>query len=80
MGRHAGEAPIANLSKTLPGLRGSHVLNGCGHWVQQERLREVNELLVKFVKGSERADFSRGDHRPLDIPRLARSDRRGDVS
>jgi len=35
----------------LPGLRGSHVLNGCGHCVQDERLREVNELLVKFVKG-----------------------------
>jgi pimeloyl-ACP methyl ester carboxylesterase len=30
-------------------LRGSHVLSGCSHWVQQERPREVNELLVKFV-------------------------------
>jgi hypothetical protein len=46
-----GGAAIANFSKTLPGLRGSHVLSGCGHWVQQERPREVNELLVKFVKG-----------------------------
>jgi pimeloyl-ACP methyl ester carboxylesterase len=27
------------------------VLSGCGHWVQQERAHEVNELLVKFVKG-----------------------------
>jgi pimeloyl-ACP methyl ester carboxylesterase len=46
-----GGAAIANFNKTLPGLRGSHVLSGCGHWVQQERAHEVNELLVKFVKG-----------------------------
>ena len=46
-----GGAAIATFSRTLPGLRGSHVLSGCGHWVQQERPREVNELLVKFVKG-----------------------------
>jgi pimeloyl-ACP methyl ester carboxylesterase len=46
-----GGAAIANFSKTLPGLRGSHVLSGCGHWVQQERSREVNELLTKFVAG-----------------------------
>jgi len=46
-----GGAAIANFSKTLPGLRGSHVLSGCGHWVQQERPREVNELLVKFMQG-----------------------------
>jgi pimeloyl-ACP methyl ester carboxylesterase len=46
-----GGAAIANFNKTLPGLRGSYVLSGCGHWVQQERAHEVNELLVKFVKG-----------------------------
>ena len=50
-GEKDGGVAIANFSKTLPGLRGSHVLSGCGHWVQQERPREVNELLVKFVKG-----------------------------
>ena len=44
-----GEAAIANFGKTMPDLRGSHVLSGCGHWVQQERAQEVNELLVKFV-------------------------------
>jgi pimeloyl-ACP methyl ester carboxylesterase len=46
-----GEAAIANFGKTLPGLRGCHILPGCGHWVQQERAEEVNELLVKFVAG-----------------------------
>lgn len=42
---------FSNFSKTLPALRGSHILSGCGHWVQQERPREVNDLLVKFVNG-----------------------------
>ncbi|HVN29239.1 MAG TPA: alpha/beta hydrolase [Candidatus Binataceae bacterium] len=46
-----GAGAISNFNKTLPALRGSHILPGCGHWVQQERPREVNELLVKFVKG-----------------------------
>ena len=44
-----GSPAIANFNKTLPALRGSHILSGCGHWVQQERPREVNELLLKFV-------------------------------
>jgi len=34
-----GGAAIATFSRTLPGLRGSHVLSGCGHWVPQERNR-----------------------------------------
>ena len=37
--------------KTLPGLRGSHILEGAGHWVQQERAAEVNRLLIEFLKG-----------------------------
>lgn len=36
---------------TLPGLRGSHILEGAGHWVQQERASEVNRLLIEFLKG-----------------------------
>ena len=36
---------------TLPGLRGSHILEGAGHWVQQERAAEVNRLLIEFLKG-----------------------------
>ncbi|KAB8187527.1 alpha/beta fold hydrolase [Nonomuraea phyllanthi] len=34
---------------TLPGLASSHVLEGCGHWVQQERREEVNELLTGWL-------------------------------
>lgn len=49
-----GAAAIARFEQTLPGLRGSHVLAGCGHWTQQERPAEVNELLLGFLGGLER--------------------------
>jgi epoxide hydrolase A/B len=45
-----GAGAIARYRETLPGLRGSHILAGCGHWVQQERADEVNELLTGFLK------------------------------
>ncbi|MER6029871.1 alpha/beta hydrolase [Streptomyces sp. NPDC001851] len=34
---------------TLPGLTSSHVLDGCGHWIQQERPDEVNRLLTDWL-------------------------------
>ncbi|MER7768745.1 alpha/beta hydrolase [Kitasatospora sp. NPDC096140] len=34
---------------TLPGLASAHVLDGCGHWVQQERPEEVNRLLTSWL-------------------------------
>ncbi|MFF3216862.1 alpha/beta fold hydrolase [Streptomyces sp. NPDC002886] len=34
---------------TLPGLSSSHVLDGCGHWIQQERPDEVNRLLTTWL-------------------------------
>ena len=33
----------------MPGLAGSHLLDGCGHWVQQERADEVNRLLLDWL-------------------------------
>jgi len=47
----AAQSQLDNYPKTLPGLRGSHILDGAGHWVQQERPDEVNRLLVEFLKG-----------------------------
>lgn len=44
-----GAPAIERFSTTLPGLRGSHILPGCGHWVQQERADDVNRLLVEFL-------------------------------
>ncbi|WP_331762529.1 alpha/beta hydrolase (plasmid) [Streptomyces sp. NBC_01420] len=34
---------------TLPGLTASHLLEGCGHWIQQERPEETNRLLTGWL-------------------------------
>ncbi|MCX4974197.1 alpha/beta hydrolase [Streptomyces sp. NBC_00620] len=34
---------------TLPGLTASHILDACGHWVQQERPEETNRLLTTWL-------------------------------
>ncbi|MEU0278692.1 alpha/beta hydrolase [Streptomyces sp. NPDC006195] len=41
---------IAAYPATLPGLVSSHILDGCGHWVQQERADEVNRLLTDWLR------------------------------
>jgi len=46
----ASKAQIEAFPKTLPGLRGSHILDGAGHWIQQERGPEVCRLVVDFVR------------------------------
>ena len=33
-----------------PASSASHVLDGCGHWIQQERPDEVNRLLVDWLE------------------------------
>ena len=39
-----------DLPDVLPGLRGQHMLEGCGHWTQQERPEEVNRLLIDWLQ------------------------------
>ncbi|MFD8705689.1 alpha/beta fold hydrolase [Kitasatospora sp. NPDC059648] len=39
---------------TLPGLTASHVLDACGHWIQQERPHEVNDLLTDWLAAFQR--------------------------
>ena len=36
---------------SMPNLTKAVVLEGCGHWTQQERPAEVNELLLEFFAG-----------------------------
>jgi pimeloyl-ACP methyl ester carboxylesterase len=45
------QSQIENFSKTLPGLRGCHILEGAGHWIQRERARPVNSLVIDFLNG-----------------------------
>ncbi|MER7575007.1 alpha/beta hydrolase [Streptomyces sp. NPDC126514] len=47
---------------TLPGLVSSHLLEGCGHWIQQERPGEVNRILTEWLAalpGDEPAEATR---------------------
>ncbi|MFN4177449.1 alpha/beta fold hydrolase [Phenylobacterium sp.] len=43
--------PIAAMRPFVPDLRGGHMLEGCGHWTQQERPDEVTALLLDWLKG-----------------------------
>jgi len=38
------------MPEMVPRLAGSHVIEGGGHWIQQEKPREVNELLLSFLR------------------------------
>jgi pimeloyl-ACP methyl ester carboxylesterase len=42
--------PIATMRASVPNLEVAHVLEGCGHWTQQERPIEVNALLIPWLK------------------------------
>lgn len=44
-----GAASIAAFAQTLPRLHRSLVLEGCGHWTQQERPDDVNAALLEFL-------------------------------
>jgi pimeloyl-ACP methyl ester carboxylesterase len=42
---------VAGLGSLVPGLREPLWLEGCGHWTQQERPREVTAALLGFLAG-----------------------------
>ena len=42
---------VAALPKFVPNLTRTVVLEGCGHWIQQERPEAVNEAILEFVSG-----------------------------
>lgn len=46
-----GARSIERHPETLPLCAGNHILPGSGHWVQQERADEVNELLLGWLAG-----------------------------
>ena len=41
---------VPNLRRFVPNLRETIILEGCGHWTQQERPAEVNAALLAFLK------------------------------
>jgi pimeloyl-ACP methyl ester carboxylesterase len=54
-----GARAMERFPRTLPRLYRSEILPGCGHWVQQERPDQVNELLLEFLAAA--ASVAPGD-------------------
>jgi pimeloyl-ACP methyl ester carboxylesterase len=49
-----GAKRINELGVVLPNLKGKLIIDGAGHWVQQERPDEVNAALIDFLKENAR--------------------------
>ena len=43
---------ISIMSMFVPNLTKAVLLDGCGHWTQQERPAEVDALLLEFLAGA----------------------------
>jgi pimeloyl-ACP methyl ester carboxylesterase len=41
---------LSLVASTMPACRSSTVIPGAGHWIQQERPREINQLLLGFLR------------------------------
>ena len=41
---------ISNLRNDVPKLQKNLILQGCGHWTQQERPQEVNQAIIEFLQ------------------------------
>jgi pimeloyl-ACP methyl ester carboxylesterase len=51
----------------LPGLTATHLLEGCGHWLQQERPDQVNDLILDWLRkpaGEPRQTDTKGSAMP----------------
>jgi len=45
-----GAKRIADMERVLPSLRQKLIIDGAGHWIQQERADEVNAALIAFLR------------------------------
>ena len=45
-----GAKRVSELERVLPNLRQKLIIEGAGHWVQQERPNEVNAALIAFLR------------------------------
>jgi pimeloyl-ACP methyl ester carboxylesterase len=45
-----GAKRVADMERVLPNLTAKIIMDGAGHWVQQERPDEVNAALIAFLK------------------------------
>lgn len=47
----SGRRALEQLPQSVPGLRRTLLIEGAGHWIQQERPAEVNAALLEFLRG-----------------------------
>jgi pimeloyl-ACP methyl ester carboxylesterase len=45
-----GEAALAQMPQVAPGLRRQVLIQGAGHWINEERPDEVNAELIRFLR------------------------------
>jgi pimeloyl-ACP methyl ester carboxylesterase len=45
-----GAKRVGDMERVLPNLRKKLIIDGAGHWVQQERADEVNAALIAFLR------------------------------
>jgi pimeloyl-ACP methyl ester carboxylesterase len=45
-----GAKRIADMERVLPNLKRKLIIDGAGHWIQQERADEVNAALIGFLR------------------------------
>ena len=45
-----GGKRIADMERVLPNLKQKLIVDGAGHWIQQERPAEVNAALIAFLR------------------------------
>jgi len=50
-----GAKRVTELERVLPNLRQKLIIDGAGHWIQQERPAEVNAALIDFLKETAQA-------------------------
>jgi pimeloyl-ACP methyl ester carboxylesterase len=45
-----GAKRVADMERVLPNLKQKLIVDGAGHWIQQERVEEVNTALIAFLR------------------------------
>jgi pimeloyl-ACP methyl ester carboxylesterase len=50
MGFKGAREVVANMRQSVPLLRETIILPGCGHWTQQEQPAEVNAAMIAFLR------------------------------
>ena len=45
-----GAKRVNELERVLPNLKRKLIIDGAGHWIQQERPDEVNAALIAFIR------------------------------